>query len=183
MAFNYTNIVNQIVARLTTYLPTGYQVIRMPEKENEFKIGKDKVLILVAYADSNFGDTSSIDILNQSENVTVLCNIKSPRLYDEFSIDSALQLLKVLLIGFKPNHLSKLTAAKIEFDERNANDNFFSYNFTLTGKKKNVEVVEDEVLPLLKKLSFNSAGDFYHEDFIEGDFLTSSPWFEINSNT
>jgi len=183
MAFLYTDIEDEIVARLTSFLPTGYLAITMPEKESGFNIGKDKVLILVAYADSNFSENSAVDIINQQETVTVLCNIKSPRLRGTFSINSALQLLKVLLIGFKPNHLSKLAAAKIEFDERNANDNFFSYNFTLTGKKRNVEVVEDEVLPLLKKLSFNTAGDFYHEDFVEGDFFVSSPWFEINSNT
>lgn len=183
MAFRYTDIEDEIVTRLTTLLPAGYVAIPMPEKESQFNIGKDKVLILVAYADSNFGNTEAIDIVNQSETVTVLCNIKSSRLRGSFSINEALEILKVILVGFKPSNLSKLTASKIEFDERNPADNYFSYNFSLSGKKRNVEIVDAEILPLLKQLNFNSAGDFYHEDFSGSDFLVTSPWFQINSNT
>ena len=183
MAFLYTDIEDEIVARLTTLLPVGYVAIPMPEKESQFNVGKDKVLILVAYADSSFGNTESIDIINQSETVTVLCNIKSPRLRGPFSINEALLLLKIALIGFQPANLSKLSAGKIEFDERNSQDNYFSYNFTLTGKKRNVEIVAAEILPLLNQLNFNNAGDFYHQDFVSSDFLVTSPWFTINSNT
>ncbi|MBC7535200.1 MAG: hypothetical protein H7258_05860, partial [Ferruginibacter sp.] len=75
MAFIYTDIEDDIVARLTSLLPAGYNVIAMPEKENQYNIGKDKVLILIAFADSSFADTTAMDIITQMESVSVMCNI------------------------------------------------------------------------------------------------------------
>lgn len=174
MAFIYTDIEDDIVERLTSLLPEGYNVIAMPEKENQYNIGKDKVLILIAFADSSFGDTEAMDIITQVETVSVMCNIKSSRLRGTFGINEALQLLKVALIGFRPRNLSKLSATKIEFDDRSVADNYFSYNFNLSGKKLNVEVQEEEVLPLLNKITFVSdqVSDFDQASFINTDFET-----------
>ena len=180
MAFIYTDIEDDIVARLTSLLPAGYNVIAMPEKENQYNIGKDKVLILIAFADSSFADTTAMDIITQMESVSVMCNIKSSRLRGTFSINEALQLLKVALIGFRPRNLSKLSATKIEFDDRSVADNYFSYNFNLSGKKLNVEVQEEEILPLLKKITFESdqASSFDNVSFDQADFQTPT-LFEV----
>ena len=174
MAFIYPDIEDDIVARLTRLLPAGYNVIPMPEKENQYNIGANKVLILVAFGDSSFANSEAMDIISQVETVSVFCNIKSSRLRGTFSINEALQLLKVALVGFKPRNLSKLSATKIEFDDRSVADNYFSYNFSLSGKKLNVEVVDIEVLPLLKKISFESdkTADFGPSPFINSDFVT-----------
>ena len=174
MAFIYTDIEDEIVARLTSLLPAGYNVIAMPEKENQYTIGKDKVLILIAFADSSFADTTAMDIITQVETVSVMCNVKSSRLRGAFSINEALQLLKVALIGYRPRNLSKLSATKIEFDDRSVADNYFSYNFNLSGKKLNVEVQEEEVLPRLKKITFDSdqATDFSEASFDKNSFET-----------
>lgn len=157
MAFKYTDIEDQIVTRLNSLLPVGYVAIPMPEKENQFNVGKDKVLVVVAYADSTFGNTESVDVVTQSETVTILCNIKSSRLRGAFSISEALEKLKIALVGFKPSNLSKLTASKIEFDERNAADNYFSYNFLLSGKKRNIEVPDALILPLLNQVTLTGS--------------------------
>jgi hypothetical protein len=156
MAFEYSQVEDDVVARLLTpnALPAAYRVIPMPEKESEFDNGLKSVLIIVAYSDSLFDTPTATDIVKQNETVTVLCNIKSPRLRGENSINQALQLLKILLVGYRPSNLSKLWLQKIEFDERNVENNYFSYNMTFAGKKLNVEVTADELLPLLQAVTF-----------------------------
>jgi hypothetical protein len=85
------------------------------------------------------------------------------------------------LIGFKPRNLSKLYLQKIEFETREEHINFFSYNITFTGKKLQVEVLEDEILPLLQRLTILEAGDFFENDFNNTDFGTTISFLEILS--
>lgn len=154
MAFQYSDIEDAVAVRLIEKLPIGYEVIALPQKENEHTIPDNGALIIVAYADSQFDPPDSVDVITQQENVTVLCNIKAMNLRGAISINSALQLVKMVLTGYKPPHLSKLQLQKIEFDERNPENNYFSYNVFFTGKKKHVEVPDAEIETLLQEVYF-----------------------------
>lgn len=155
MAYQYTDTEDDVAARLTANMPTGYSAIVMPEKQNQYNIGSDKVLIIVAFNESNFEAADSIGHIVQKENVSIMVNVKSARLRGVFSINEALELVKIILVGFKPTNVSKLSLQKIEFDDRSVEDNYFSYNIIFKGTKLQVEVADEEVLPLLTKITIN----------------------------
>ena len=164
MAFEYEQVENDIIARLTAKMPVGYAVMQMPESEEGFNNGLEDTLILVCYSDSVFDPPSSTDIIQQYETLTVLCNLKSSRLRGDSSIQQAFGLLKKYLQGFKPGNVNKLFLDKIEFVQRDKENNFWEYNIAFKGKKLQLEVVEEEELPLLKNVTFNDqyeAPQFY----------------------
>jgi hypothetical protein len=155
MAYQYTDTEDEVVARLVAVLPTGYVVAAMPEKQSQFPLGGEKVMVIVAFSESSFEGTDSMDLIVQKENISILVNIRSAKLRGAFSINQALQLIKVILVGFKPSNLSKLSLQKIEFDDRNNEENYFSYNINFKANKMNIEVPEEEILPTLTKLTIN----------------------------
>lgn len=176
MPFQYTDIEDEIVERLLANLPQGYKAVPLPEKENQYNRATDKCNITVAYSDSQFDPPSSMNVIRQTEVVTVLLNIRSANLRGNFSINEALQLIKIILLGFKPLNLSNLWLQKIEFDERDPANNFFSYNVTFSAKKLQVQAIEGEVFgPLLKQVTLRdyilqAANDFTGNDFTGSDF-------------
>lgn len=155
MPFEYTEIEDEIVALLQSKLAEGFVIIALPEKEKDFQRTSTNCLITVAFSDSQFNPPVSMDLIKQTETVTVLLNIRSAKLRGDFSINQALQLVKIALVGFKPSNLSKLWLQKIEFDERDINQNYFSYNIMFAGTKLNFEIVKEVQGPLLKTVTFN----------------------------
>lgn len=179
--YAYTDTEDEIVQRLQEKLPEGYQVMALPEKEKQVDLPDDGALIIVAYSDSQFDPPSSTDIIKQTERVTVLLNIKSPRLRGNFSIKESLQLVKLFILGFAPANMGKLYLQKIEFDERDPGENYFSYNVTFVANKIHMEVLEELQGPLLKKLTLINSGDFYNPDYSGSDFVTQHTVVEVES--
>lgn len=154
--FDYNLLEDEVVSRLVAALPTGYQVITLPEKQKDFVQVVDKCLLVVAYSGSDFDSSDSTDNVKQKETVSLLVNVKSAKLRGSFGIHEALRFLKITLQGFKSQYFSSRFELKsIDFDDRDEKNNWFSYNITFNATKPQVQVTTDEDLPLLQQVTFN----------------------------
>jgi len=180
MPFQYSDIEDEIVEQLKTVITgTSYTVMPLPDKQVDFQrlVTPNSALFIVAYSDSAFDPPAALDIIKQNENVTILVNIRAARRKGDYSINQGMQIVKQVLQGYKPQNCGQLYLQKIEFDDRNEVQNYFSYNITFITKKIHMQAQDfaEELGPLLKSLTWRSqfAGDFTAAEFAPADFNTN----------
>lgn len=159
MAFEYSDIEDAAVTRLQTILTgTGYNVMPLPDKAADYKrlVTRDSALFTVAYSDSQFKDPKAVDVIMQDEMITLLVNVKATKRKGDYSVNQGLRIIKTLMLGYQPANCGKLYLKSIEFDERNDEQNYFSYNVTFTAKKLQVQDdnLDDLDGPLLKLVNW-----------------------------
>lgn len=159
MPFEYCDIEDEAVTRLQTGLTgSGYTVMALPDKAADYKrlVNRDSALFTVAYSDSQFDAPNATDIIKQNENVTLLINCKASKRKGDYSINQGLRIIKALMLGYQPANCGKLYLKSIEFDERNDEQNYFSYNVTFTAKKLQVQSdnLPDFTGPLLTQVNW-----------------------------
>lgn len=159
MAFEYADIEDEVVTRLQTALiDTGYTVMPLPDKAADYKrlVNTNSALFIVAYSDSQFDAPQAVDLIKQNETVSLLINIRATKRKGNFSINEGLRIVKLLLQGYKPQNCGQLYLKSIEFEERNDEQNYFSYNVTFTGKKIQMQAdnLDDLTGPLLQLVTW-----------------------------
>lgn len=157
MPFEYSDIEDEVVTRLQTVLTgSNYTVMPLPDKAADYKrlVNTNSALFIVAFSDSQFDGPEAIDIIRQKETVTLLVNIRASKRKGDYSINQGLQIIKLLLLGYQPANCGKMFLKSIEFEERNDEQNYFSYNVTFSAKKLQVQADNlDEIAgPLLQQI-------------------------------
>lgn len=157
MAFQYADIEDELVSRVQSFVPEAWKVMIMPTKENELALMGSKLVIVIAFYESAFLPPTGMGLINQEETVTLIANIRAAALRGPNGVQSAIEMVKQILLGYKTAYTDKLFLDKIELEERDPDRNFFSYNVIFKAKKKQVETPDPEQeLPKLKQLTFNT---------------------------
>lgn len=157
MAFEYWLVEDEIIAALIAALPDGYVVIALPEKQKDYQQVNAKAMLVVAYSDSDFDTSESTDVVRQNETVNFIINIRSKNLRGDFGIHEAVRFLKIILQGLKSDYLSgRVELKKVEFDNRDEENNWFSYNMKLSATKPQVQTVIDGEVPTLTEVIINN---------------------------
>jgi len=130
----------------------------LPDKPADYRrlVNNQSSLFTVAFSDSQFEASQSVDIINQPETVTLLVNIRAANRKGDYSINQGIRIVKAVLLGYAPANCGKLILKSIEFEERNDEQNYFSYNVTFSTKKLQVqnENLDSTTGPRLKEVNW-----------------------------
>lgn len=166
MAFEYDQLEDEIVARLTPALDGAAKVAPLPESDKAIKgavddaVGDNKTLVLVCYTGSDFGPAMTVGVMKQEEGVNLLLNLQSNKTRGDAGIYKTIRLIKKSLMGYKSQHGGRLKLKTIDFDDRDEKMAMFSYNvvFTVTVDQVQEKPDGDEDItgkPTLTSTTFN----------------------------
>lgn len=140
MPFSYDQLEDTLVAYLAPIL-TNCEVVTMPENEAEFKRQIKKTRLTIWYTESSFQDTTSPGFIKQMEEAVIMVNVQSNKRRGAGGLNEALGLAKKYLQGYKLLG-DQLKLKKIEFHDRDAVNNVWSYDVQFTIQKMQVQDIE-----------------------------------------
>lgn len=147
--FQYDQLEDEIVDRLTATVDDVAAVAPLPETEEKIKnavdaaVDNNKVMVLVAYTGSDFGPSTSASAVNQEESMSVLLNLQSNLLRGEKGIYNVIRLIKNSLLGYQTAGGGRLKMKSIDFDDRDEKQAIFSYNVVFTVTKLQAQILSD----------------------------------------
>lgn len=147
--FQYDQLEDEIVTRLSLSLSASAAVAPLPETEEKIKnaidaaVDSNKVMVLVAYTGSEFGPSTSASAVKQEESMSVLLNLQSNLLRGEKGIYNVIRLIKNSLLGYQTASGGRLKLKSIDFDDRDEKQAIFSYNVVFTVTKLQMQIMAD----------------------------------------
>jgi hypothetical protein len=166
VSFEYTDIEDEIAARLTTHIAatsslTGkVEAVVIPDSEEDFKEPDEKDRITVYMFSVTAGKPITGNIRSYEELISITCNIMSRSLRgnDDFPGCHALaKVVKKVLTGFQPTHCGRLEWKSYQASNppRDPEKKTWSYDVDFSCTKLFVQTLDDETdpdAPLLKEV-------------------------------
>lgn len=150
-----SDLENEIVARLNDKIKT-IPTEPYPEKPETFTLKHKTGTVLVHYAGSNYGKLLSTDPIVQERRtswglIVVMRNLRRGNDGAALGAYAALDAVRIAITGWKPSGGKKAIPVKDGFEDENGG--IWQYALTVEIPVMAVEVADDEVLPLLKRLT------------------------------
>lgn len=160
---DYEELQNKIVQKLQPFVVAGLDVVRLPENDAEFnRTVPRKAKFTVIYAGSEYGKTMSTGEVSQEEEIFFQILIESSFLYGTLGVYSLVSLLKKALTGYRPEGCRRIQVSKhhtIGSPEAKKTDNIWQYNVVFSTSTIHVQEPDEEVITLLKKITFIDVPD------------------------
>ncbi len=155
---NYQVIEESIAERLDSMKDAGYGVAVLPDVEADFKnpIGPQ---VWVSYQKSKFDQTSDDPRLygsgptHQKEVLNFELTIQAKKLRGNAGVYKTLELVRLLLVGFKPTNCHKLYM--IEVAPATFKENLWTYKMHMACQSVVIEHGDAEEDVLIEKLTFD----------------------------
>jgi phage gp37-like protein len=143
-----TEIEDALIARLKSKVPQ-LQVDSFPDKPSEFRLLHPKGAILVRYQGSKYSEPQTMGAVVQGRAVEFDIILVMRNLRDHAGIYAHLDAVRLALTGYRVPGCEKFYLTREEFIDET--DGIWQYGIRVATELPNVELPEDEVLPLLKK--------------------------------
>jgi hypothetical protein len=143
-------IENVLIDRIKTALP-GYLVRSYPEKPASFTMIHPKGAVLVRFAGGSYGQVNDIGAVVQERKTEWEITAVARNLVAHGGMYAMLDALRIALTGFKVPGCYK--AAPMREGFVNEDEGLWQYVFIVSIKTMNVEMVDIDALPLLKRLT------------------------------
>ena len=149
-----TAIISRLKSKITDVLIQGF-----PEKPSEFRLLHPIGALLVHYQGASYSEPKSIGCIVQDSKLefSITVVMKNLRPIEKGAYTGAyayIDKVKQVLTGYKIDGCTKMYPLKEEFLGEDNGIWQYGINFALTSQ--NIEVAEDEELPLLKTITTNS---------------------------
>jgi len=150
------NFENSIIERLKSKI-TDVEIKEFPDDIKKFRgLTHPKGMIMVRFWGSEYSKVQATDVVVQDKTIQFMIITTLRNLRSHLGVYAYLDAIRIALTGYKMNGCSKMIPVDEKFiDEQ---DGVWIFGSLFEFKTKAIEVVEDEQLPLLTKLTF---GDEY----------------------
>ena len=158
----YEQIETAIVARLQLLMPSGVNVVKLPENEEDMQRPFASGRVTIFYKASrysepnapNVGIMKSTDHIVQNETVVVEVAVQSRFLRSSGKgVYDIWEKLRRGLIGYKPADCNRIYARDFEYSSYQ--DGIFTYVGNVECNRLSVQEVEEEILGTIKQIDTN----------------------------
>lgn len=154
---NYEVIEKSISDRLKNVLnAAGFHVAVMPEVQAEYKSTTQRGAVYVSYQRSKFDQTSddprhfSTGPTSQKEVLNFEVTIEAAKLRGNGGVHKAVELVRTLLIGFRPTNCHKLYM--VEVRPETWAENLWSWKVLMACQSAAIEAPEDDEEALITRI-------------------------------
>jgi hypothetical protein len=164
---NYQTTEASIVTRLAPMVVAGYAVAALPDVQADF-INPIGPQVWVAYQKSKFDQTNddpkhlSMGSTHQKEVLNFELTIQSKKLRGNNGVYKTLELVRLLLVGFRPTNCHKLYM--VEVSPVQYEENLWTYKMLMACQSVVIEQPDTEEEVLITKLTLDSGTPEYDED-------------------
>lgn len=170
----YEDLEDAIIDRLDPIkVPGVIEVVKLPETEKEFARPVQGTRVTVSAMGSEFGDVRSTFHVSQESTARIVATIQSNKLRGSNNLYAVEQAIRLLLLGFAPEHFAKMYLVKAGLIQREFEENVWSYSLEFACKGMVVEEAEPETGPLITQITINnvlSGALVVTDDEIDGGF-------------
>lgn len=137
---NYRQFENELLGPLQPLSADGIEVAVLPQVQAAFS-KTFNARVFVGYGGSKYDRPTASDIVVQNEVVSVFVILQSRFLDSPNGIYALIERVKALLLGFQPQHTTRLYLSSIDFDKYE--DNVWNYIVTFECLKMQTQIVQD----------------------------------------
>lgn len=137
---NYRQLETDILSPLRPLTSDGVELTVLPQIQSAFSKAFN-ARVYIGYGGSKYDQPTATDIIIQNEIINIWIILQSRLLDSNIGIYSLIERIKTLLLGFQPQHTTRLYLSSIEFDKYE--ENIWNYIMTFECRRIQAQQLQD----------------------------------------
>lgn len=149
----FERIENELIEALSPLKEKGFEVLPLPENEKDYNRPQDKPRVTVCYSKSKYEPTKGTNQVSQEESLFYTIIIESKTRRGDSGVYTVLNLVRAILLGFKPTDSGRLTLVEQELN--GISEGYWTYSAVFSTKALIMQVDPGDLGPPLKSTTFD----------------------------
>lgn len=142
----YDDLEDKIIGRLAPLASNTFEIVPMPDTQEQFMRAVRQTRITVAANESVMGDHKSSSIIVQDEKINPVLYIQANKLRGNDGVYRAIAAAKLLLLGWQPDDYDKLELVSCKLAERPFENNIWTYALEFSTKCLAIENTDEDII-------------------------------------
>lgn len=156
---NYTQLEEEIVARLQPLIDAGHEVVTLPETQEKSDKPFPKTRVIVGYSRSEYTAPKSTAQIIQDETIYIHVSIWARKLRGNGFLYAISDAVRILLVGFMPTDCNRMYLDSRGVEEFEPGAGIWARNLIFKCTTRVVEDFEDETGPLITQITIDENPD------------------------